>query len=261
MEVPTMAAITKNPKKSSKTKLIGAENQKGIPFSIVEAYKSLRVHLTSLMAKQNLKVIAISSPNASEGKSTTSVNVAIMLSQLNKKVILIDTDARRASVHQKLKIENDIGCLDVLAKTAELKQVIKNYNPYLDVITSGTAVSNSSELFDSPDFDRMLSDLRNDYDYVIVDTPPINLVSDSLVVSQKCDGLLLIVRSTSTTYEAFNQTKISVEHLNINLLGVVLNGVGANSGRYYRYKKYYGYKGYNRYGGYGGYGRSYSRKY
>lgn len=247
MEWEVQIMATNKPEKKTKTKLIGSDANKTIPYAIVEAYKSLRVQLTSILKKKNINVIAVSSPNASEGKSTTSVNIAIMLSQLNKKVVLVDTDARRASIHQKLKIDNDLGCLDVLSNNAELEQVIKNYNPYLDIITSGKSASNSSELFDSPEFDRMLSELKNKYDYVIVDTPPINLVSDALVVSQKCDGLLLIVRSTITTYEAFNQTKMSVDHLNINLLGVILNGVGANTGKYYRYKKYYGYNRYHKY--------------
>lgn len=247
MEWEVQIMATKKPEKKTKTKLIGSDTNKTIPYAIVEAYKSLRVQLTSILKKKNINVVAVSSPNASEGKSTTSVNIAIMLSQLNKKVVLVDTDARRASIHQKLKIDNDLGCLDVLSNNAELEQVIKNYNPYLDIITSGKSASNSSELFDSPEFDRMLSELKNKYDYVIVDTPPINLVSDALVVSQKCDGLLLIVRSTITTYEAFNQTKMSVDHLNINLLGVILNGVGANTGKYYRYKKYYGYNRYHKY--------------
>jgi len=230
-----------------KPKLVSNEKQTSVPYAIVEAYKSLRVHLTSALSKINGKVIAISSPNASEGKSTTSVNIAIMLSQLNKKVLLIDTDSRRATVHQKLEIENNVGCLDVLSGEVKLKFAIQNYSPFLDILTTGKVSGNSSELFDSPAFDRLLAEVRDTYDYVVIDTPPINLVSDALVVSQKCDGILLVVRSAITTYEAFSQTHMSVEHLNINLLGVVLNGVGANANKYYKYKKIYGYNRYNKY--------------
>jgi capsular exopolysaccharide synthesis family protein len=242
-----MQMAAKTPKKNRNPKLVSNDKQTTVPYAIVEAYKSLRVHLTSILSKTDGKIIAVSSPNASEGKSTTSVNIAIMLAQLNKKVLLIDTDARRASIHQKLKLENKLGCLDILAQQAELKDAIQNYSKYLDVLTTGKSVGNSSELFDSPTFDSLLSEVRNTYDYVIVDTPPINLVSDSLVVSQKCDGLLLIIRSTITTYEAFKQSLASVEHLNINLLGTVINGVGANAGKYYKHKKYYGYNKYNKY--------------
>ena len=122
-----------------KPKLVSNEKQTSVPYAIVEAYKSLRVHLTSALSKINGKVIAISSPNASEGKSTTSVNIAIMLSQLNKKVLLIDTDSRRATVHQKLKIENNVGCLDVLSVEVKLKFAIQNYSPFLDILTTGKA--------------------------------------------------------------------------------------------------------------------------
>ena len=237
-------------KSGSKPKLAISDKHTSVPYAIVEAYKNLRVHLTSLLAKTESKIVAVSSPNASEGKSTTSVNLAIMLSQLNKKVLLIDTDSRRASIHQKLKIPNKVGCLDILAGNVKIADAIQHYNPYLDILTTGEAPNNSSELFDSPAFDNLLAKVRDCYDYIIVDTPPINLVSDSLVVSKKCDGLLLIVRSTITTYEAFEQTKISIEHLNINLFGVVLNGIGADAGKYYKYKKYYGYNKYNKYNSY-----------
>ncbi len=230
-----------------KPKLVSNEKQASVPYAIVEAYKNLRVHLTSTLSKINGKVVAISSPNASEGKSTTSVNIAIMLSQLNKKVLLIDTDSRRATVHQKLKIQNNVGCLDVLSGEVKLKFAIQSYSPFLDILTTGKATGNASELFDSPAFERLITEVRDSYDYVIVDTPPVNLVSDALVVSQKCDGLLLIVRSAITTYEAFAQAHMSVENLNINLLGVVLNGVGANANKYYKYKKVYGYNRYNKY--------------
>lgn len=240
----------------STSKLINTATDNKVPFSVVEAYKNLRVHLISLLSDNNDKVIAVTSPNASEGKSTTAINIAISLSQLSKKVLLIDTDAKRASVHKKLNIENGLGCLDIVSGNAEYKDVIKNYNPNLDVITSGTAFNNSSELFSSGTFERLITEVRNDYDYIIVDTPPVNLVSDTLVVAQLCDSVLFVVRADVTTYEAFKNAFASTERLNIKTLGVILNGVGTGSEKYYKYKKYnyYGYYGYY------GYGRSRSKR-
>lgn len=230
--------------KTNLSKLINLENQNKVPFSIVEAYKSLRVHLLSLLENYNGKIIAVSSPNASEGKTTTAINTAITFSQLNKKVIIVDTDSRRPSVHQKLKLTNDIGCLDVVTEKVTLADAVKHHNEYLDVLTVGSA-SNSSELFSSAGFDKLLLELRDKYDYIIVDTPPVNLVSDSLVVSQKCDGLLLVVRTGVTTYTTFNESLANIKKLGIKLFGTVMNGIGGESGKYGKYKgykKYYGSK-------------------
>ncbi len=220
--------------KTNPSKLLNLENQNKVPFSIVEAYKSLRVHLISLLENYNGKIIAISSPNASEGKTTTAINTAITFSQLNKKVIIVDTDSRRPSVHQKLKLTNDIGCLDIITDKVALEDAVKHHNEYLDVLTVGSA-SNSAELFSSAGFDKLLLELRDKYDYIIVDTPPVNLVSDSLVVSQKCDGLLLVIRTGVTTYNTFNEALANIKKLGIKLFGTVMNGVGADSGKYKSY--------------------------
>lgn len=220
--------------KTNPSKLLNLENQNKVPFSIVEAYKSLRVHLISLLENYNGKIIAISSPNASEGKTTTAINTAITFSQLNKKVIIVDTDSRRPSVHQKLKLTNDIGCLDIITDKVSLEDAVKHHNEYLDVLTVGSA-SNSAELFSSAGFDKLLLELRDKYDYIIVDTPPVNLVSDSLVVSQKCDGLLLVIRTGVTTYNTFNEALANIKKLGIKLFGTVMNGVGADSGKYKSY--------------------------
>ncbi len=220
--------------KTNPSKLLNTATQNRVPFSVVEAYKSLRVHLVSLLENYNGKIVAISSPNASEGKTTTAINTAITLSQLNKKVIIIDTDSRRPSVHQKLKLANNIGCLDIILGKAKFEDAVKNYNPYLDVLTVGTT-SGQGELFSSLEFDKLLLELRDKYDYIIVDTPPVNLVSDSLVVSQKCDGLVLVVRAGVTAYDAFNETMNNIKRLNIKLFGTVMNGIQSDQSKYKKY--------------------------
>ena len=103
---------TKNP---SNEKLIVAESHR-TPFVIVESYKNLRTNLISILAKSEGKTLAISSPNAAEGKSTTALNIAITLSQLNKKVVILDTDSRKPSIHKKAKLNNEKGCMDVLSE-------------------------------------------------------------------------------------------------------------------------------------------------
>lgn len=243
----------KNPSNPNE-RLLGTEKQNKVPFAVVEAYKTTRIHLISTLQKINGKVFAVSSANAAEGKSTTAINIAIAMSQLNKKILIIDADSRRSTIHKKLKIENELGCLDVINRTAELSDVVKKYNDNLDILTSGTAANNPSELYSTDSFEKMLAEAEKIYDYVIIDTPPINLVSDALVISQKCDGLLLIVRSNVTTYDSFQHTIDNTKELNIKILGVVINGT--DSEKTYKYSKYGKYR-YNRYGYYRYRNRSY----
>ena len=227
-------------------KILSQETKSKVPFSVIESYKNLRMHLLSVLQKTGSKIVAISSANASEGKSTTVINLAITLSQLNKKVVLIDADSRRATIHQKLKLENKKGCLDIINGDISLKEAIISYNEYLDVITAGSVFTNPTELYCSSSFERMITELASMYDYVLFDTPPVNLVSDALVISQKCDGLVLVVRTGVTTYEKFKAALLSTKQLGINVLGAVMNGVGAENNKYLKYGFYGAYKRYKK---------------
>jgi capsular exopolysaccharide synthesis family protein len=251
-EVTTMAI--KLPRQHQAEKLITPESSK-TPFAIVESYKNLRTNLISILAKKDAKILAISSPNASEGKSTTSLNIAITLSQLNKKVVVLDTDSRKPSIHKKAKLQNEKGCMDILLGTHKIEDVKVQYNSYLDIITSGAKVKNPSELFSSPAFDQLLEDLSDRYDYVILDTPPINVVSDSLIVVQKSEAFVMVVRAGSTKYEAFEYAYDRLKGLGIELEGVVINGSGSKGGYYSRGKYSYNRYSYRSYGD-----RSYANK-
>ncbi len=210
---------------------------KKVPFAVSEAYKSLRTNLLAILEKENKKIIIISSPNASEGKSTTAINIAISLSQLNKKILLVDTDARRPTTHKKLKLDNDNGLMNIIAGESTIKDCIKPHNARLDILTVGTATQNPTEAFSDPAFDKLLEDLRAEYDCIILDAPPVNLLSDSLIIAQKCDGAILIIRAGTTTHDDIRKALSSAEVLDINILGLVLNGSNYGSKRYY--KKYY----------------------
>ncbi len=227
----------------------GNDPQSKTPFSVVEAYKNIRVHLLSHLSSINGNTVVVSSPFASDGKSTTAINIAITLSHLSKKVLIIDADFRRSTIHKKLKITNGLGCTDIILGETKLEDVVINYNSYLDVITSGSITANPSELFVSAGFDQLLAEAKDIYDYVIIDTPPINIVSDTLVIAQKCDSLIIVARAGITTYEAFKSALDTAESLNINIMGAVLNGIDNQNNKYYRYKynKYYKKHGYYNY--------------
>lgn len=221
-----------------------APSVKKVPFAVSEAYKSIRTNLISKLLKEQKKVIAISSPNASEGKSTTAINIAISLSQLGKKVLLVDTDAHRPSIAAKLNIKTENGIMDVIAGLCEANQAIVSYNSLLDIITIGHIPQNPTELFASAGFEECIKAFAVNYDFVIIDTPPVNVLTDALVIAQKCDGLVLVVRSGMTTHSDLRRTLSGTGMLDINIIGIILNGTGGEKKRYYKdyYNKSYNYK-------------------
>lgn len=222
-------------------KNVNANISSQAPFAVVEAYKNIRIRLLYTLENMQGKVIAFTSPNVSEGKSTTAVNMAITLSQLNKKILLIDGDIRRATVHKKLKLENKKGLSNILARECQFEEAVNSYNPYLDVLTSGSVVINPSDLIGSTDFDKLVEKIREEYDYIIIDTPPVNIVSDALAISKKCDGVVLVARISYTTYAQLKTAKNALNALDINVLGTILNGAGGTKKKYGSYYKY-GYK-------------------
>ena len=250
-EVTTMANANAN--KSKTVSLLKKETSNKTPFSVVEAYKHIRIHLVTALSSAGGNVVTISSPNAGEGKSTTAVNTAITLSQLNKKVLLVDADSRRSTIHKKLKIENELGLMDVITNSSSLEDCVKQYSSHLDILTAGSNHNNPSELYSSQGFDDFIAKVSEMYDFVIIDTPPVNIVSDALVIAQKCTGLLMIIRANFTNNESFKKAHNLIKALHINLLGTIINGVDPETKKYYKYGKYgkYAKYGYGKYGKYG----------
>lgn len=227
----------------SKTKILISEEgeNKSVPFAVVEAYKTIRSNLLFLLSQNENKAIAISSSLKGEGKSTTSVNIAIALSQLNSKVMLIDCDLRKATIHKKLKIKNSIGITSVLANFCSLEEAVIEINPYLSVLTSGPIPPNAAELLSSKRMDDVLAKLNQEYDYIIIDTPPINVVSDALVVAAKTNGLIMVVKDNYIDRTDFDKALSSIEFAGVRVLGAVLNSATNTRSKSYRYKYVYKY--------------------
>ncbi|MBR4073398.1 MAG: CpsD/CapB family tyrosine-protein kinase [Clostridia bacterium] len=218
----------------------------------------MRTNLMFLLAQQNGKIVAFTSSNASEGKSTTSVNVAIAFSQLGGKVLVVDADLRRSSIHKKLRLENEDGISNVLAGFSEFSKAVQSINPNLDVLTAGPIPPNPSELLGSPKLTELFDKLREEYDYIIIDTPPLNVVTDALLIGPKTDGIILVVRDEFTPHDTVKRAIDAAEFANIKILGAVMNGANPKVSRGYTYRRYsYKYRSY----GYGyGYGYGYRRR-
>lgn len=241
---------------NSASRSVNNATEKKAPFAVVEAYKLIRTNLMFVLAQKNGKVIAVSSSGANEGKSTSAVNVAIAFSQLGGKVLLVDADLRRSSIHKKLKIENPDGLSNVLAGFSELTRAAQHLNDNLDVLTAGPIPPNPSELLGSAYFVEFINTAKDQYDYIIIDTPPINLVSDALVIAPHTDGLVLVVRDGVSPYDAIQRAIDSAQFANITILGAIMNGINSKSVKRYSYRRYGSYN-YKRYSGNYGYGYGY----
>lgn len=238
-------------KNENKNAVLGINENRHVPFAVVEAYKTIRTNLTFLLSGKKTKVFGITSAEAGEGKSTTAINMAIAFSQLGDKVLLIDADMRRSSVHKKMKIENISGLSDVLAGFDKFDNTVKHISDTLDILTAGQVPPNPSELLGSVAFKELIDNVGEKYGYVIIDTPPVEVVSDALVIAPQTAGLVLVVKDGVTPTDAIKRTVEAAKFAEINILGAVMNGANSKSGRRYGYRKY-GKYGYRKYGyGYG----------
>lgn len=219
------------------------ENQKHIGFvierkpkSVVsEAYRTLRTNIQYSSFDKKIKTILVTSAEAAEGKSTVSGNLALAFAQNENKVIIIDCDLRKPSVHKNFKISNLSGLSEVLIGKAELKDVVQHRNNNLDVLTSGKIPPNPAEMLSSSVMTNLIEKLKGDYDIVILDSAPIGAVTDAQILSTKVDGTILVTRAERTKREAVLEAKNSLEKVGANILGCVLHAVENTKGKYYYY--------------------------
>ncbi len=217
-------------------KLIMEVNPKS-PIS--EGYRMLRTNIEFSTIDQELQVIMVTSSKPSEGKSTTSANMAVAFAQANKRVLLIDGDLRKPSQHHIFGNSNRIGLTTALFKQKLLDEVIQNTNTKnLSIIHAGPVPPNPSELLSSKRMATLLSTARESYDVIIIDTPPILSVTDAQIVATLSDGVVLVIDSGKVKRDVALKAKASLEHVNAKLIGIVLNNINRNQSDSYYY--YYG---------------------
>ena len=185
------------------------------------------------------KVIVITSSEPGEGKSTTAGNLALCMAQGDKKVILIDCDLRKPSLHKKFKVSNLIGLSDVMVGNADLYKAMHKCNKNLVLLTSGKIPPNPSEMLSSKVMENLLEELKGSFDYIILDTPPVQAVTDSQILSTKADGTILVVRSERTKKDSVHNAINLLKKVNANIIGTVLNGTDLSRSKY---QYYYGEK-------------------
>src|SRR6202142_2717464 len=209
---------------------------------MAESYRALRTSLLLTSLGGPPKVIMVTSARPQEGKTTTSINTAIVLAQKGVRVLLVDADLRRPSVHKTLGMGPRSGLSNVLTGTATLQQTVTTSPvlPNLFVLPAGSPPPNPAELLASSHMRDLLAELREQYDHIVIDTPPTLSVTDAVVLPPRADATILVIRSGQTTKQALRRSRDILMQVNAHVAGVLLNAVDLTSPDYYYYYEYQG---------------------
>ncbi|PJZ02039.1 MULTISPECIES: CpsD/CapB family tyrosine-protein kinase [Bacillus] len=190
-----------------------------------EQYRTIRTNIEFASVDRQMKSVMITSASPGEGKSTTAANLAVVFAQQGKKVLLVDADLRRPTVHTAFHLENIIGLTSVLLRKSSLKQAVQASNEkQLDVLTSGPIPPNPAELLSSKGMKELAYEACAAYDMVIFDTPPVLAVADAQILGSVADGSILVISSGKTEKERAAKAKEALESCNSKLLGAIMNG-------------------------------------
>ena len=208
-----------------------------LPKSITaESYRSLRTNIQYSSIDKQVKTLVVTSSNAGEGKSTVAGNLAYTFFQNGKRVLIIDCDLRKPSLHRKFNVSNEEGLTDVLVGTSKLNNVMKKIDDNLYLLITGTLPPNPAEIIGSNTMENFLEQCKINFDYIILDTPPILPVTDSKLLAIKADATVVVVRSEVSKSKHVSQAFKELEKVNANIIGTILNDV-----EMYSEKLYYDY--------------------
>jgi capsular exopolysaccharide synthesis family protein len=227
-------------KKNKNKKPAGVLRRDEMKFYVTEAYTALRTNLRFILRKEGCKKILVNSPIPEEGKSTTCTNIGITIAQTGAKVLLLDCDLRKGTLHQYFKAKSAPGISDILSGMMEEKEVIQE-TPFanLFMITMGAIPPNPAELLSSTQMEELIRRLEKNYDYIIIDSPPVNIVSDALSLSKMVDGILIVVKECFTTHPNIVNALSKYKFADAKLLGFVINGTSLSQGNKSKAGYYY----------------------
>lgn len=202
---------------------------------ITESYRKLAVNLEYANIDGNIKIIMMTSSMGNEGKTTTISNLACVMTELNKKILLIDLDLRKPSVHKYFNLTNGSGLTDLLLNKGNYNKYIHNIKPGLDVLTSGRVPSSSTEIINSKAIRDLLKELSSGYDYIFLDAPPIALVSDPVNIAVYSDAVIFTIAYSEADKETIKKSIDSLKQVNANIIGTVFNKVPISKHNKYHY--------------------------
>ena len=242
-------------RKSSEKRILNPQTS----FEIIEAYKATRTNVMfSLNSEKGCKKVVITSPTSGEGKTTTCINLACTFAETGAKVLIIDSDLRAPRLHKYLKLINEKGLSNVLAGFNEVEDcIVKTERENLDCLTSGPIPPNPVELVSADCMKELMETLSQKYDYIFIDTPPLNIVTEALILSKYATGVIIVTRQKYTMYKMVERAINSLKFANAKIIGFVMNDVEDNKYVYGGYRVNGGYRygnkrsRYVRYGYYG----------
>ena len=226
----------------------------GLNFAVAESYKLLRTNLMfSFSGEKKCHIVGITSSIQEEGKSTVTCNLAYSMAQASMSVLLIDADLRKPTIASKLCVDRVPGLTNLLVSQDNYKKYIQQspHAPGVDLLTAGDIPPNPSELLGSERMQQIITEMSEDYDYILIDLPPVTIVSDTAAVSKILDGVVAVVRGGVAQKKYLEEMLRQLQLIDLRILGFVFRDLLSANGRYYKnYKsKYHYYR----------YGRSYSR--
>lgn len=198
-----------------------------------EDYRILRTSLLYASVDRPPKVVVMTSPGPQEGKSTSCANLGVALAQAGKSTLIMDCDFRRPSMHKIFGLRNFRGVVNVLGGDNSLQDICQEPVPGLKVATVGPLPHHPAELLGSMRFAELIDQVRKEFDYVLIDTPPAGLVSDPMILASQADGVLLVLDARKTRKVSLRKVKRSLEAVGANILGTVMNNVKATKGGLY----------------------------
>ena len=220
------------------TELITLNNPKS---PSAEAYRTLRTNIQFSNVDGNLQTICVTSSGPGEGKTTTVTNLAETFAQAGNRVLIIDADLRRPRVHKVFKLSNHKGLTNVLANQYSIDDVTQVTGTEVTVITSGPIPPNPSELLGSQKMKDIIIQLKQLYDVIIIDAPPVGMVTDAAILSTIVDGTILVVASGKTEVDGAKRAKQLLENVGARIVGVVMTMIPVSKKGYYGYQ-YYSYE-------------------
>ncbi len=251
--IPVLASLKRSKEESMDPgKFLLNDNSE---MEVIESYAKLRMNLLYTLVEKKKHSVVVTSGISGEGKSTIASNLAISVAMSGKRVLLIDADMRRACQHDIFAYDDSLpGLSDALAGTASWKDLVVKVNlETLDILPAGTIPPNPAELLESPAMHHLMEEFEAAYDLVLLDVPPINIVSDPLALSDQVAGAIFVVRQHFSDNRELQKALKQTEMTGLSMLGFVFYGENLRRGGYYS-RKYYYYKGYGKYGKYGKYG-------
>ena len=205
---------------------------------IAEAYRALRTNLMMRQFDKEIRVINVISTTSNEGKSTTVLNLAAVFAQMKKNVLVIDLDLRRPSLSKKLGITKSIGITDVMTRQASFKDAVVQYADKLHVMTAGTKIPFAAEFIQSSSLKTFIAEARKVYDVVLLDCPPVGIVTDGMIASKLADGTILVIAHNENEKKDLMRIREQLEQMEVNMLGIVMTKMPQSKKEYYSYRYY-----------------------